>query len=217
MTDRDPRATPDATDDDALRLSLYELLHGRLENERRWQFWRLAAGHFVVGVILAYAFLTGRLRFVALTPILYGIVVMDGLKTSVRMLYLQQRLAELEAKLAAREPLFEWVCEYGHFGEGQRIEVWDVDVNSVPETAQYVLIVSIYVALVAAALLTWTPLGASGSAFGVGASRNLLLVGYATFTALFGVIVAVGYLHYDRVRERIAEIRGTTATPTPTE
>jgi hypothetical protein len=208
MTEPDARTTPASPDDDGLRMSLYELLHHRVETERRWQFWRLAGGHLVIGVILAYAFIFRELRFIALTPILYGIVVMDGLKTSVRILYLQQRLAELEAKLSEREPLFDWVCEYGYFGEGQRIEVWDVDLNSVPETAQYVLILSIYVALIAASLLTWRPLGAGGSAFGVGATRNLLLLGYGTFTVLFAVIVAVGYLHYERVRDRIDEVRG---------
>jgi hypothetical protein len=193
-----------ATTDDRLRMDLYELLHDRAERERRWQFWRLAAGHLVVGVILAYAFVSSELRFVALTPILYGIVVMDGLKTSVRMLYIQQQLAELEAKLAAREPLFSWAVDYGYFGRDQRIEIEGVDLNSVPETAQYVLIVSIYLALVAASLVTWRPLDAGSAGVAVGVSRNLLLLGYGTFTVLFAVIVSVGYLHYDRVRERVA-------------
>jgi hypothetical protein len=200
---RDRRPDGGATTDDRLRMDLYELLHDRAERERRWQFWRLAAGHLVVGVILAYAFVSSELRFVALTPILYGIVVMDGLKTSVRMLYIQQQLAELEAKLAAREPLFRWAVDYGYFGRDQRIEIEGVDLNTVPETAQYVLIVSIYLALVAASLVTWRPLDAGSAGVAVGVSRSLLLLGYGTFTVLFGVIVGVGYLHYDRVRERV--------------
>jgi len=201
---RDQRPDGGPTTDDRLRMDLYELLHDRAERERRWQFWRLAAGHLVVGVILAYAFLTGELRFVALTPILYGIVVMDGLKTSVRMLYIQQQLAQLEAKLAAREPLFNWTIDYGYFGRDQRIEIDGVDLNTVPETAQYVLIVSIYLALVVASLVTWRPLDPGSAGVAIGVSRNLLLLGYGTFTALFAVIVGVGYLHYDRVRERVA-------------
>jgi hypothetical protein len=212
----DRRGRPDGgpTTDDRLRMDLYELLHDRAERERRWQFWRLAAGHLVVGVILAYAFVSGELRFVSLTPILYGIVVMDGLKTSVRMLYIQQQLAELEAKLSAREPLFSWVIDYGYFGRDQRIEIDGVDLNSVPETAQYVLILSIYLALVAASLVTWRPLEAGSAGVAVGVSRNLLLLGYGTFTLLFGAIVAVGYLHYDRVRERVtAASQSHGATP----
>lgn len=210
MTDQGQDGSERAVGDDRLRMDLYELLHERAETERRWQFWRLAAGHAVVGVILAYAVLSGNLRFISLTPILYGIVVLDGLKTSVRMLYLQQQLVELEAKLADREPLFEWVSEYGVLGPGRRLELFDVDVNTVPETAQYALIVTIYLSLIAASLLTWTPLSDATGA-GLPVTRSLLLVGYVTFTALLVVILFVGYVHYERVRTRIRDVRAAAA------
>jgi len=192
--------------DDRLRMELYELLHERAEKERQWQFWRLAAGHAVVGVILGYAFVFDQWRFVSLTPILYGIVVLDGLKTSIRMLYLQQQLVELEAKLAERERLFNWVTDYGFFGPGKRVEVWDVDLNTVPETAQYTLILVIYVGLLGASLITWQPLRPDAVAFGLPVTRALLLFGYATFTVLLVAILGVGYLHYERVRSRIVDV-----------
>lgn len=193
--------------DDRLRLELYELLHDRDAQERKWQFWRLAAGHLVVGVILAYAFVSGTVQFLALTPILYGIVVMDALQTSVRRLYLQQRLAEIEAKLTEREPLFDWVARYGVLGDGNRIEVWDLDLNTVPETAQYVLVLTIYVVLVGASLVTWSPLDGASAPGGLGVTRGLLLLGYATFSVLVAVIVGVGYVHYSRVSERLDAVR----------
>lgn len=205
----DPQGSGPPRDENGLRIRLYELLHERAEHERRWQFRRLAAGHLVVGVILAYAFVFGTWRFVALTPILYGIVVLDGLRSAVRMLYLQQQLVEVEVELADTEPLFEWVTRYGLFGEGRRIEVWDVDLNIIPETAQYVLILSIYLGLIVAALMTWTPLGAD-SVVGGGISGSLLVVAYATFTVLLGAIILVSYLHYRRVSDRIASIAGDT-------
>lgn len=188
-----------------LKLRLYELLHERAEHERRWQFRRLAAGHLVVGVILAYAFVDGAWRFVALTPVLYGIVVLDGLRSAVRMLYLQQQLVEVETELAADEPLFEWVTQYGLFGSGRRLTVWGVDLNTIPETAQYVLILSIYLGLIAAALMTWTPLGAGSGASGA-AGRTLLLIAYVTFSVLLVAILFVSYLHYRRVSDRISSI-----------
>lgn len=187
---------------DELRMRLYELLHDRARTERKWQFWRLAAGHLVVGVILVYAFVFGRWRFVALTPVLYGIVVMDGLKYSVRLLYLQRHLVALETELAEREPLFEWVSEYGFFGGGRRVPVEDVDLNRIPELAQVVLIGTIYFVLIGASLLVWTPLeSAATSSFRI--TRGLLLVNYGMFSLLFGLVVYVGYVHYHRVREDV--------------
>lgn len=208
MAAADPGEADTDLSDDRLRMDVYELLHERAETERRWQFWRLAAGHAIVATIILYALVTRNLRFVALTPILYGIVVLDGLKTSVRMLYLQQQLVELEAKLAEREPLVNWVSDYGFFGREKRIEVSGVDLNSVPETAQYALILFIYLSLIAVSLLTWRPLDTAGSGSVVPASRTLLVVGYATFSVLLAVIIGVGYLHYKRVRDRIAAVVG---------
>lgn len=204
MSEGDPRSSGGEPGADRLRMDLYELLHDRAEKERRWQLFRLAAGHVVVGVILAYAFIFDAGRFISLTPVLYGIVVMDGLRSSVRMLYLQQQLAELESRLAEREPLFNWVTQYGFFGTGRGVDVWDVDLNTVPETAQYVLILSIYAALILASLVAWTPPSAGADGFAV--TRELLVLSYATFTVLFAVIVAVAYIHYRRVRDRIAQL-----------
>lgn len=195
-----------ATEDDALRMRLYELLDERVARERRWRFWRLAAGHLVVGVVLAYAFVFEQSRYVALTPILYGIVVMDGLKSSVRLLYLQQQLVGVEAKLREREPLFSWTTDYGFFGRKNHIERWDVDLQMIPETAQYLLIVSIYLGLIAASLMAWTPLENGAVAFGVGTTRELLVFGYGTFTVLFGVVVGIAYLHYQRAHRNIREV-----------
>lgn len=209
VTEGAPGEAGEGDEQDRLRVDLYQLLHERAERERRWQFLRLGAGHLVVGTILAYAFLFDAGRFIALTPILYGIVVMDGLKSSVRILYLQQQLTEVESKLSRSEPLYNWVSQYGLFGRGRQIEFWDVDLNSLPETFQYVLILGIYVGLMIGALVAWTPL--DGDAVPV--TRELLILGYASFTLLFGLVVAIGYLHYQRVRRQIA---ATAAPPTGT-
>jgi hypothetical protein len=192
--------------DDRLRLDLYELYHERAERTRRWQFLRLGAGHLVVGTILAYAFVFDGWRFVALTPVLYGIVVMDALKYSVRLLYLERQLVALEAKLQRREPLFDWATEFGFFGEGDAVEVGGVDLTVIPETTQYVLILSIYVVLVAGSLVAWQPLDSATP----GVTVELLAGSYAVFSLLFATIIAVGYAHYQRVSGEIESLRGDT-------
>lgn len=185
--------------DDELRMRLYELLHERARTERKWQFWRLAAGHLVISVIVAYVFLSSRWRLLALTPILYGIVVMDGLKYSIRLLHIERHLVAVESELVEREPLFGWVSEYGFFGSGQRIPVEDLDLNRIPELAQMFLIGTIYVTLVAISVLVWSQPESSG--FGV--SRELLLVSYGSFSLLVAIFVYIGYVHYKRVQTDI--------------
>ena len=200
----DEHPDPTALGDDDLRMRLYEVLHERARTERKWQFWRLAAGHLVIGVIVAYAFVFGRWRFVALTPILYGIVVMDALKYSVRLLHVQRHLVAVERALGERDPLFGWVDEYGFFGAGRRVSVEGVDLNKIPEVAQFALIGSIYLALVAVSLVVWTPLddpAGPASSFLVG--RGHLVVSYTLFSVLFAVVVYVGYVHYRRVRDAV--------------
>jgi len=202
----DENPDPAALGDDELRLRLYEVLHDRARTERKWQFWRLAAGHLVIGVIVAYAFVFGRWRFVALTPILYGIVVMDALKYSVRLLHVQRHMVAVERALGERDPLFGWVDEYGFFGDGRRVSVEGVDLNKIPEVAQFALIGSIYLALVAVSLVVWTPLddaGTAGPASSVLVGRGHLLVSYGLFSVLFAVVVYVGYVHYRRVRDAV--------------
>jgi hypothetical protein len=187
-----------------LQLALYERFTERAAAERRWQFVRLAAGHAVVGTIVAYAVLFDAPRYVALAPILYGIVVLDALKYSVRRLYLQERLADLETELAAREPLATWVTDHGFFGRADTVEWAGIDLDRVPELAQYALVGAIYLGLVAVGLVAWRPLPADGAVLPV--TRGLLAVSYGTFTLLVLGIVLVARVHYHRVRRRFADM-----------
>ncbi|MEF8851351.1 MAG: hypothetical protein V5A44_05240 [Haloarculaceae archaeon] len=201
---------PDLTEpsDDDLRIRLYEVLHERARTERKWQFWRLLVGHGVIGVIVAYAFVFGRWRFIALTPVLYGIVVMDALKYSVRLLHVQRHLVAVERELAEREPLFGWVDEYGFFGSGRRVSLEGVDLNKIPEIAQFALIGAIYLALVAVSLLVWTPPGSAGAGGALRMTRGHLALSYGTFTLLFAVVIYVGYVHYRRVQAAVGSTTG---------
>lgn len=192
--------------DGELQVRLYELLHERARTERKWLFWRLAAGHLIVGLIVGYAFVSRQWRFIVLTPILYGIAVMDGLKYVVRLFHLERQFVALETKLAEREPLFECVSEYGFFGAGHRVELEGVDLNWMPEIAQLCLVGAIYLTLVAASLLVWTPLGATPTG-GFRVTRVHLLVAYVAFTWLFALVAFVGYRHYQQVRDETRNAR----------
>lgn len=195
-----PAGSAEAATED-VQWSLYELLTDRAEHERRWQFVRLAAGHAVVLGIAAIAVAWQAPRYVALTPVLYGIVVLDGLQFSVRRLYLQERLVELEADLAAREPRATWVTDHGVFGRADTVEWEGVDLDRVPEFAQYGLIAAIYLGLVLVGVAAWRPLPDAGALLPV--TRGLLGLAYGVFTLLVVAIVLVARIHYHRVRRRV--------------
>lgn len=188
---------------DELRLRLYELLENRLEKERQWRLVRTAGGGVVIGGILVFAMMTDQLRLIALTPILFGIAVMAGLKSTVDMLYLQRNMVRLERELQEREPLFSWMSDYGVFGGAQAIEFEEVDLNVIPNTALGVMILAIYLVLMVMGYWSWTPLADSSIGLGGNVGRGLLIVGYVTFTVLVAVIGIVGYLHYRRLSDEL--------------
>lgn len=188
---------------DELRLRLYELLEHRLEKERQWRLVRTAGGGAVIGGILAFALLTDQFRLIALTPVLFGIAVMAGLKSTVDMLYLQRHMVRLERELQNREPLFSWMSDYGVFGGAQAIEFEGVDLNTIPNTALAAMVVAIYFVLLVIGYWSWSPLADSSIGVGGAVGRGLLVIGYVTFTLLVGVIGAVGYLHYRRIADEL--------------
>jgi hypothetical protein len=170
---------------------------------------RATRGGLLVAAVFGYAALSGDLRFVALTPVLYGVVAMDGLKSTVKILYLNHHLVRVERELAEREPLYDWASRHGVFGEVPRIEVADFDLNEIPTIALVVSVAAGYVALVVLSVRTWTPARTAGVSLGPPVSLDVLLVGYAVLTVVLLVISGVGYLHLQRLSRDVARGRPT--------
>jgi hypothetical protein len=207
MGDTDPSVpgTPvDATDRDELLVPLYESLEDRLELERRSRLQRLRWGGLGLVGILAYAIAIGPPATVALTPVLFGLLVMDALRTTVTIWYLQRHLIQVEAALREREPLFSWVSRYGSLSGGRSLVLSGVNLNEIPRIALYVLLVTVYLSLVVLSLRVW-PTGGAEAAVG-GVTRQQLVVGYALFTLVFGLIVTVVFLNFRRLRRSIEDL-----------
>jgi hypothetical protein len=181
-----------------LRVRLYELLHRKLERERTSRMTRATRGGLLVAVVFGYAVVSGDPRFIALTPVLYGVVAMDGLKSTVKILYLQHHLARVEAGLGEAEPLYDWTSRHGVFGDVPRIEVADFDLNEIPTIALVVSVAAGYVGLVVLSVRAWTA-SPEASSVTPPLSVEVLLVGYAVLTLVLLVISGVGYLHFQRL------------------
>jgi hypothetical protein len=198
-----------------LRMRLYELLHRKLERERTSRMTRATRGGLLVAAVFGYAALSGDLRFVALTPVLYGVVAMDGLKSTVKILYLNHHLVRVERELAEREPLYDWASRHGVFGEVPRIEVADFDLNEIPTIALVVSVAAGYVALVVLSVRTWTAAGMGESSLAPPVSLDLLLVGYVVLTVVLLVISGVGYLHLQRLSREVEAARADAERSLP--
>ena len=193
-----------AADRDELRLRLYESLERRVELERQSRLRRLLYGGIGLVGIIAYAIAVGPAAVVALTPILFGLLVMDALRSTVTIWYLQRHLVQVEARLRDREPLFSWVSRYGSLSGGRSLELSGVNLNEIPRVALYVLLVTVYLSLVLLSLRVWPAGDAGASAFDV--TRRQLLVAYSLFTIVFGLIVVVVYLNFQRLRRSIEDV-----------
>lgn len=200
-TAQDAAGTDAPADRDELRLRLYESLERRVELEREARLRRLFWSGLAIVGLLGYAIAVGPPAVIALTPILFGLVVMDALRTTVTIWYLQRHLVQVEARLREREPLFSWVSRYGSLSGGRSLELSGVNLNEIPRIALYLLLVTVYLSLVALSLQVWPAGGAGAATFDV--SRSQLLVGYGLFTVVFGLIVAVTYLNFRRLRRSI--------------
>ena len=189
---------------DELRLRLYELMHDKLETERASRMTRATRGGLLIALVFGYAAFSGDLRFIALTPILYGVVAMDVLRSTVKLLYLNRHLVRIEDELGEREPLYDWVTRNGTFGDVPRIEVSEFDLNEIPAIALIVSIVAGYAALIVLAVRTWTlPVGPTQRALAPPVPLEFLLFGYAVLTVFLVVISAVGYLHVQRLTQAV--------------
>ncbi len=186
-----------------LRLRLYELLHRKVDRERTARMTRATRGGLLVAAVFGYAVVTGDLRFIALTPVLYGVVAMDGLKSTVKILYLNRHLIRVEDGLGGHEPLYDWASRHGVFGDLPRIEVADFDLNEIPTIALVVSVAAGYVGLVVLSVRTWTATSTGESGVAPPVPLDVLLVGYAVLTLVLLVISGVGYVHLQRLSREI--------------
>lgn len=189
---------------DERQLRLYESLERRVDRERRSRLQRLRWGGLGVVALLGYAVAVGPPAVVALTPIFFGLLVMDALRTTVTIWYLQRHLIQVETALREREPLFAWVSRYGSLSGGRALELGGVNLNEIPRIALYLLLVTVYLALVVLSIRVWPTDPTSELARAV--SRDQLLVAYGSFSVAFALIVGVVYLNFRRLRRSVDDL-----------
>lgn len=181
----------DLPDEDDPHLLLYSILHNEARSRISHHYRSLLSGLSVVGVIIAYALLSGKFVFLAVIPIVVGFLVVHTVRQLNGILFVARHLNRIERAYVDDYPLFAWEHRYGMTGTDRHVERWGIDWSLVPPVIILVLAILGYVASAYAAYVVWPPEGVD--ILLIGLTRGGLL---AIYVLLTGLICLAGYSYY---------------------
>lgn len=188
----EPAASDHAEETDP-HLLLYGVLRDEIRARISSQQRSLLSGLSLIGVVLAYALLSGEFVFLAVIPILIGVLTVHTIQQLNGILYVARHLARIEREYVEDHPLFEWELRYGMVGTDREMRQWGINWTHVPQAIVLVLAGLGYVGTVYAAYAVWPPQGVD--ILTIGLTRGGLLAIYVLVTVLVGVAGYSFYLH----------------------
>lgn len=191
----------DAQDDDVTNLPtdsapdllLYRILHDEVRDRISHHYRSLLSGLSVVGIVIAYALLSGEFVFLAVVPVVIGFLVVQTVRQLNGILYIARHLNRIERAFVDDHPLFAWEHRYGMTGTERRVERWGINWSHVPQGIVIAFAVLGYVGFIYIAYVVWPPAGVDVLA--VGLTRVGLLWIYALLTVLVSLSGYSYYLH----------------------
>lgn len=169
--------------------SLRQETRARISQHQR----SLLSGLSVIGVVIAYALLSGEFVFLAVIPLVVGFLVVQTAQYLNNLFYITRHLSRIERAYTDEYPLFEWENRYGVAGTDRALVQRGVDWSIVPQYIVLVLGLLGYLGSVYAAYVVWPPRGIE--ILVIGLSRDGLLAGYVLLTALVCLAGFSFYLH----------------------
>lgn len=167
--------------------SLRDEVHSRIAQHHR----SLLSGLSVIGVVIAYALLSGQFVFLAVIPVLVGFLFVQSVRTFNNIYYVARHLTRIEGAYVDEYPLFNWERRYGGVGTDRGVYRWGIDWSIVPQSIVILLATFGYLGSIYAAYVVWPPDGVE--ILLIGLTRGGLLVIYAFLT---GLVVLAGYSYY---------------------
>lgn len=183
---------PDAADlddyEDVPPLLLYRILHDEVRSRLSNHYRSLLSGLSVIGVIIAYALLSGEFVFLAVIPIVVAFLVVQTVRQLNAILYIGYHLARIEGAFVDEYPLFSWARQYGMNAPARGVERWGINWSRVPPAIVVVFALLGYLGSIYTAYAVWPPAGVDILVIGLG--KGGLLVVYGVLTLL---VVLAGY------------------------
>lgn len=182
------RGEPSANDPQLLLYgSLRDEVHSRIAQHHR----SLLSGLSVIGVVIAYALLSGQFVFLAVIPVLVGFLFVQSVRTLNNIYYVARHLSRIEGAYVDEYPLFNWERRYGGAGTDRGVRRWGIDWSVVPQSIVILLATFGYLGSIYAAYVVWPPDGVE--ILLIGLTRDGLLWIYALLT---GLVVLAGYSYH---------------------
>lgn len=187
LEERGPSARSGSDPQLLLYRSLREEIHSRIAQYHR----SILSGLSVIGVVIAYALLSGQFVFLAVIPVLVGFLFVQSVRTFNNIYYVANHLGRIEGAYVNEYPLFNWERRHGGAGSDRGLRRWGVDWSLVPQAIVILLATFGYLGSIYAAYVVWPPDGVE--ILLIGLTRNGLLWIYAGLTAL---VLLAGYSYY---------------------
>lgn len=172
-------------------LLLYNLLFNEIKTRISHHYQSLLTGLSIIGLVMAYALLTGELVFLAVIPVIIGVLFVQSIRHLNSILWSARHLNEIEDGYSDEHPLFVWESNYGMTGSERAIVRGGINWSLLPAGIMYVFGALGYLGFAYVGYVVWPPDGVDIIA--VGLTRSGLLVIYVLLTGLIGL---VGYSHY---------------------
>ncbi|GAA0268357.1 hypothetical protein [Halobacterium noricense] len=197
VTDSPRDAANETSEESNPQLLLYRTLRDETQSRTAQHQQRLLSGLSVIGVIIAYALLSGEFVFLAVIPIVVGFVAIQTAQYLNNLYFITRHLSRIEHAHTDEYPLFEWEHRYGIAGTDRTVVRWGIDWSSVPQLIILVLAALGYLGSIYVAYVVWPPTGIEVLAIGL--TRSGLLGIYALLTGLICLAGYSFYLHHAKL------------------
>lgn len=188
----------DVPDERDPNLFMYGILHDEVQSRISHHYQSLLSGLSIIGVIIAYALLSGEFVFLAVIPLLIAFLVVQTVRQLNRILLAANHLRHIEAAYVEEYPLFSWEHRYGMSGTGEYIRKWGINWTHVPQLMVIAMAAVGYVGSIYVAYAVWPPDGVD--ILLIGLSRSGLIMIYVGITILLVFAAYSFWLHRQRFR-----------------
>lgn len=175
------------------QLLLYRSLRDETQSRISEHHRSLLSGLSVIGVIIAYALLSGEFVFLAIVPVVVGFLAVQSVQYLNNLYFINRHLSQIERAYVDSFPLFEWEHRYGVSGADRTVIERGIDWSIVPQVIILILAALGYLGSIYAAYVVWPPSGIE--ILVIGLTRGGLLGIYLLLTALIGLAGYSYYLH----------------------
>ncbi|MFB6081798.1 MAG: hypothetical protein ABEJ67_03150 [Halanaeroarchaeum sp.] len=163
-------------------LFMYGILHEEIRARISHHYQSLLSGLSIIGVIIAYALLSGEFVFLAVIPVLIGFLVVQTVRQLNRIYLAATHLRDIEAAYIEDYPLFSWEHRYGMTGTGASVRKWGINWTHVPQAMVLAMAAVGYLGSIYVAFAVWPPDGMD--VLLIGLTRTGLLAIYLLVTVV---------------------------------